>query len=63
MKFDQLPLPAEVLAGLADAGFSTCTPIQEQTLPISLSGKDVAVYDGCWTEWSADPTLPAATKP
>ncbi|MDU0460261.1 MAG: DEAD/DEAH box helicase [Geobacteraceae bacterium] len=42
MKFDQLPLPAEVLAGLADAGFSTCTPIQEQTLPISLSGKDVA---------------------
>jgi len=42
MKFDQLSLPAEVLAGLADAGFSTCTPIQEQTLPISLSGKDVA---------------------
>ncbi|HBA71904.1 MAG: RNA helicase [Geobacteraceae bacterium GWC2_55_20] len=42
MKFDQLPLPAEVLAGLADAGFSTCTPIQEQTLPKSLSGKDVA---------------------
>ncbi|MFA7060678.1 MAG: DEAD/DEAH box helicase [Pedobacter sp.] len=42
MRFDELKLPASVQLGIADAGFKDCTPIQEQTLPISLSGKDVA---------------------
>lgn len=42
MRFDELPLPAELLSGIQAAGFTNCTPIQEQTLPISLSGKDVA---------------------
>lgn len=42
MRFDELNLPVPVLQGIADAGFSDCTPIQERTLPISLSGKDVA---------------------
>ena len=28
--------------GVADAGFEFCTPIQEQTLPIALQGRDVA---------------------
>ncbi len=42
MKFSELPLPELLLNGLADAGFVECTPIQERTLPISLSGKDVA---------------------
>jgi len=31
-----------LLAGIRDAGFSNCTPIQAQTLPIALSGRDVA---------------------
>ncbi|GFO58266.1 ATP-dependent RNA helicase RhlB [Geomonas silvestris] len=42
MKFIELPIPAEVLKGIEDTGFTDCTPIQEKALPISLSGKDVA---------------------
>ena len=42
MRFDELPIPEEVRHGILDAGFSDCTPIQEQTLPLSLAGKDVA---------------------
>lgn len=42
MKFTEMNLPAEVLRGIADAGFSECTPIQAKTLPLALSGKDVA---------------------
>jgi len=42
MDFNQLPIPEQVLRGITDAGFSTCTPIQEQTLPITLSGTDIA---------------------
>ena len=42
MRFDQLPLPQQVLDGIAATGFTDCTPIQEKTLPISLSGVDVA---------------------
>jgi ATP-dependent RNA helicase RhlB len=41
-RFDEFDLPAEVLAGLKDAGFVNCTPIQAQTLPVSLTGRDVA---------------------
>ena len=32
----------EINQGLADAGFEFCTPIQQQTLPIALEGRDVA---------------------
>lgn len=42
MRFDELDLPVQVLQGITDAGFIDCTPIQERTLPLSLSGKDVA---------------------
>ncbi len=42
MKFADLSLPEQVMQGVADAGFSDCTPIQEKTLPLSLGGKDVA---------------------
>ena len=41
-RFDAFELPAPLLSALNDAGFVQCTPIQEQTLPISLSGRDVA---------------------
>jgi ATP-dependent RNA helicase RhlB len=41
-RFDELDLPAELQSALAEAGFIYCTPIQERTLPISLSGRDVA---------------------
>ncbi|MDY7032300.1 MAG: DEAD/DEAH box helicase [Thermodesulfobacteriota bacterium] len=41
-RFDEFDLPKEVLAGLNDPGFTYCTPIQAQVLPLSLAGKDVA---------------------
>lgn len=41
-RFDELNLPDTVLKGLTEAGFIYCSPIQAQTLPLSLSGKDVA---------------------
>jgi ATP-dependent RNA helicase RhlB len=40
--FDSLDLPAELLRGLEEAGFTHCTPIQELTLPPALRGEDVA---------------------
>jgi len=42
MKFTDLPLPAVVLQGIEETGFTDCTPIQEKALPIALAGKDVA---------------------
>ena len=43
MKFTELPLSEDVLAGIAKAGYTECTPVQEKVLPISLSGHDVMV--------------------
>jgi ATP-dependent RNA helicase RhlB len=41
-RYDSFNLLDEINRGLADAGFEFCTPIQEQTLPIALEGRDVA---------------------
>src|SRR5438132_4440772 len=40
--FDSLGLVPPIMEGIREAGFTHCTPIQAQTLPIALSGKDVA---------------------
>jgi ATP-dependent RNA helicase RhlB len=40
--FHSLPIPETVRQGIDALGFKACTPIQEKTLPLSLSGKDVA---------------------
>jgi len=42
MRFEELTLPEPVQMGISEAGFIECTPIQEQTLPLSLAGRDVA---------------------
>jgi ATP-dependent RNA helicase RhlB len=42
LRFDSLALSESVQAGVRDAGFEFCTPIQATTLPIALTGKDVA---------------------
>jgi ATP-dependent RNA helicase RhlB len=42
MRFDELALPEPLGKGIADAGFTECTPIQEMTFPLTLNGKDVA---------------------
>jgi ATP-dependent RNA helicase RhlB len=41
-RFDEFDLPVQVVNGLHDAGFINCTPIQARTLPVSLTGRDVA---------------------
>jgi len=40
--FKSLDLPPLLLQGVEATGFSRCTPIQAETLPLSLAGKDVA---------------------
>ncbi len=40
--FESLPLPQQVLQGIRDAKFVTCTPIQSKSLPITLEKKDLA---------------------
>ena len=42
LRFDDLELTAGVRQGIGASGFSFCTPIQAATLPIALSGRDVA---------------------
>ena len=42
LRFDELPLDDRIRAGIRDAGFEFCTPIQADTLPIALKDKDVA---------------------
>ncbi len=42
LSFDSLALAPPVMAGIHDAGFVNCTPIQAQTLPLALTGRDVA---------------------
>jgi len=40
--FEQLGLAPELLKGIHKSGFEYCTPIQAETLPIALKGKDIA---------------------
>lgn len=40
--FSDFDLPEPLLRGLKDSGYERCTPIQDQAIPLGLSGKDVA---------------------
>ena len=42
LRFDSMALHETVQAGIRDAGFEFCTPIQAKTLPIALQPSDVA---------------------
>ncbi len=42
VSFGELGLPGEILEGVRRAGFQACTPIQAQTLPLALTGRDIA---------------------
>ena len=42
LRFDTLALDEQLRAGIRDAGFEFCTPIQALTLPIALDQRDVA---------------------
>ena len=41
-RFTQLDIPKEVLAGITAAGYEFCTPVQEEVLPQTLSGDNIA---------------------
>ncbi len=41
-RFKDFDLDPRLIQGLDEAGFEFCTPIQAQSIPIALSGKDVA---------------------
>jgi ATP-dependent RNA helicase RhlB len=42
LTFRSLPLAPSLMQGIIDAGFTYCTPIQAQTLPLALQGRDMA---------------------
>jgi len=42
LAFASLPLNPALMQGIVDAGFTWCTPIQAQTLPAALTGRDIA---------------------
>lgn len=41
-RFDQFNLDSRIIQGLNDTGFQFCTPIQAESIPIAITGKDVA---------------------
>ncbi|MBL3526700.1 MAG: ATP-dependent RNA helicase RhlB [gamma proteobacterium endosymbiont of Lamellibrachia anaximandri] len=41
-RFDSFDLAPEIQQGIAEAGFTYCTPIQAEALPIALTGQDLA---------------------
>ena len=41
-QFKDFDIDPSLIKGLNEAGYEFCTPIQAQSIPISLSGKDVA---------------------
>jgi superfamily II DNA/RNA helicase len=58
MQFTDLGLSAEVLRAVADAGYTTPTPIQQQAIPHVLSGRDVLGCAQTGTGKTAGFTLP-----
>ncbi len=41
-RFTQLDIPTEVLEGISAAGYEFCTPVQEEVLPQTLKGDNIA---------------------
>ena len=62
MYFDELALSDEVLDALWDMHFDTCTPVQEQTIPVILEGHDVISCAQTGTGKTAAYILPLLTN-
>lgn len=58
MSFAQLGLIPEILKAVAEQGYTTPTPIQQQTIPLILQGKDVLAGAQTGTGKTASFTLP-----
>lgn len=59
MKFDELKLDTEILAGVASVGFEECTEVQERAIPYLLDRKDIMVQSQTGTGKTAAFLLPA----
>lgn len=62
MRFDELDLEDEILDGLEDMNFHEMTPVQEQTIPVILSGRDIIGCAQTGTGKTAAYTLPLLNK-
>ncbi len=62
MTFESLGLSADLLRAIADAGYSTPTPIQEKAIPVVLAGRDVMGIAQTGTGKTAGFTLPMIQK-
>ena len=59
MTFESLGLHPAVLKALADAGYHTPTPVQAQTIPAALDGRDLLVSSQTGSGKTAAFMLPA----
>ncbi|MBU2489198.1 MAG: DEAD/DEAH box helicase [Proteobacteria bacterium] len=62
MRFDSLEIPQEILAGVADAGYECCSPIQAEVIPGALRGGDVAGQAQTGTGKTAAFLVPLLTR-
>ena len=58
MKFDELGLHEGIMEGIETMNFKEMTPVQEQTIPIILEGKDLIACAQTGTGKTAAYTLP-----
>lgn len=62
MRFDEIDLNEDVLQGLAAMNFEEMTPVQEQTIPVILAGKDLIGCAQTGTGKTAAYTLPLLSR-
>ena len=59
LTIESLSIPEPLKRGIAELGYARCTPIQAQTLPVALGGRDVAGQAQTGTGKTAAFVLPA----
>jgi len=62
VRFEELDIPEEILEGIRAAGFTECTPVQAQTLPLALRGKDIAAQAQTGTGKTAAFLIPVFSR-
>ena len=62
MTFEDLDLTDDVLDALYDMNFSECTPIQEQSIPLVLEGRDLIAVAQTGTGKTAAYLLPVISR-
>lgn len=62
MKFSELKIHPDILEGIESMGFEEATPIQEQTIPASISGEDILGIAQTGTGKTAAFVIPAMHK-